>query len=84
MIGVDGCFLKGTIKGELLTTMGIYANNQMYLIVWAVVNVENKDNWLWFLVYLGDDLNLNRGANLTILSYGHKVLANLSACFNMY
>ena len=83
VIGVDGCFLKGTIKGELLTAMGRDANNQMYPIAWAVVNVENKDNWLWFLVSLGDDLNLNRGAGLTILSDGHKVLASLLACFNI-
>ncbi|GJS76679.1 calcium/proton exchanger [Tanacetum coccineum] len=62
VIGLDGCFLKGTIKGELLTAMRRDANNQMFLIAWAVVTVENKDNWLWFLVSLGDDLNLNRGA----------------------
>ncbi|GKD83526.1 hypothetical protein Tco_1350365 [Tanacetum coccineum] len=40
----------------------------------AVVTVENKDNWLWFLVSLGDDLNLNRGATVTIISDGHKGL----------
>ncbi|GKB18469.1 hypothetical protein Tco_0852392 [Tanacetum coccineum] len=70
----DGCFLKGTINGELLTAMGRDANNQMFPIAWAVVTVENKDNWLWFLVSLGDDLNLNRGATMTIISDGHKGL----------
>ncbi|PWA46523.1 hypothetical protein CTI12_AA507900 [Artemisia annua] len=53
VIGLDGCFLKGTIKGELLTAIGRDANNQMFPIAWAVINVENKDNWLWFLVSLG-------------------------------
>ncbi|GKC05382.1 hypothetical protein Tco_0996992 [Tanacetum coccineum] len=67
VIGLDGCFLKGTINGELLTAMGRDANNQMFPIAWAVVTVENKDNWLWFLVSLGDDLNLNRGATVTII-----------------
>ncbi|GKD26695.1 hypothetical protein Tco_1232909 [Tanacetum coccineum] len=74
VIGLDGCFLKGTINGELLTAMGRDANNQMFPIAWAVVTVENKDNWLWFLVSLGDDLNLNRGATVTIISDGHKGL----------
>ncbi|GJR07382.1 hypothetical protein Tco_0530366 [Tanacetum coccineum] len=74
VIGLDGCFLKGTIKGELLTAMGRDANNQMFPIAWAVVTVKNKDNWLWFLVSLGDDLNLNRGATVTIISDGHKGL----------
>ncbi|GJW71305.1 hypothetical protein Tco_0128222 [Tanacetum coccineum] len=41
---------------------------------WVVVTVENKDNWLWFLLSLGDDLNLNRGATVTIISDGHKGL----------
>nr|GEV48523.1 hypothetical protein CTI12_AA159120 [Tanacetum cinerariifolium] len=72
VIGLDGCFLKGTIKGEFLTTMGRDANNQIFSIAWAVVNVKNKDNWLWFLVSLGVDLNLKRGANVTIIPDGHK------------
>nr|GEV55292.1 copia LTR rider [Tanacetum cinerariifolium] len=44
VIGLDGCFLKHTCKGELLTTMGRDANNQMYPIAWVVVRVENADN----------------------------------------
>ncbi|GJZ67477.1 hypothetical protein Tco_0630717 [Tanacetum coccineum] len=74
VIGLDGCFLKGTIKGELLTAMGRDANNQMFPIAWVVVTVKNKDNWLWFLVSLGDDLNLNRGATVTIILDRHKCL----------
>ncbi|GKD25624.1 putative integrase, partial [Tanacetum coccineum] len=45
VIGLDGCFLKGTCRGELLTAMGRDGNNQMFPIAWAVVNVENTDNW---------------------------------------
>ncbi|GKA19479.1 hypothetical protein Tco_0699394 [Tanacetum coccineum] len=29
VIGLDGCFLKGTVKGELLTAMGRDGNNQL-------------------------------------------------------
>ncbi|GKA11589.1 hypothetical protein Tco_0691135, partial [Tanacetum coccineum] len=32
VIGLDGCFLKHTCRGELLTAIGRDANNQMYLI----------------------------------------------------
>ncbi|GJY09764.1 zinc finger, PMZ-type containing protein [Tanacetum coccineum] len=73
VIGLDGCFLKGTIKGELLIAMVRDANNQMFLIAWDVVTMENKDNQLWFHVSLGDDLNLNRGATVTIISDVHKM-----------
>ncbi|GJW91133.1 serine/threonine-protein kinase MHK isoform X1 [Tanacetum coccineum] len=67
VIGLDGCFLTHTCKGQLLTAMGRDANNQMFPIAWAVVGVENKNNWTWFLSLLSDDLNLNDGAGLTVL-----------------
>ncbi|GJZ27994.1 60S ribosomal protein L34 [Tanacetum coccineum] len=74
VIGLDGCFLKGTCRGELLTAMGRDGNNQMFPIAWAVVNVENTDNWEWFLACLCEDLRLNCGAYMTIISDGHKGL----------
>nr|GEY16318.1 hypothetical protein [Tanacetum cinerariifolium] len=58
VIGLDGCFLKHTCKGELLTTVGRDANNQMYPIAWAVVRVGNNPNWSWFLSLLQEDLQL--------------------------
>ncbi|GKV50220.1 hypothetical protein SLEP1_g56932, partial [Rubroshorea leprosula] len=42
VIGVDGAFLKGVYKGELLTVVGRDANNQMYPIAWAVVEGLTK------------------------------------------
>ncbi|GJT66034.1 calcium/proton exchanger [Tanacetum coccineum] len=74
VIGLDGCFLKHTCRGELLTAMGRDANNQMYPIAWAVVRVENADNWGWFLHLLHDDLSLNDGNEITIISDSHKGL----------
>ncbi|GJR62900.1 calcium/proton exchanger [Tanacetum coccineum] len=74
VIGLDGCFLTHTCKGQLLTAMGRDANNQMFPIAWAVVGVENKNNWTWFLSLLSDDLNLDHGARLTVISDGHKGL----------
>ena len=73
IIGLDGCFLKHTCKGELLTAMGRDANNQMYPIAWAVVKVENYENWAWFLTLVHDDLNLQEGRGLTLISDAQKV-----------
>ncbi|GJU99611.1 putative ribonuclease H-like domain-containing protein [Tanacetum coccineum] len=73
IIGLDGWFLKHTCRGELLTTMGRDANNQMYPIAWAVVKVENKDNCLWFLGLLHDDLNLQHGCGLIVILDSHKI-----------
>ncbi|GJW56959.1 multidrug resistance-associated protein 5 [Tanacetum coccineum] len=43
------------------------------LVAWAVVNVENKENWSWFLELL-EDLSCNRGNGLTHMSDKHKGL----------
>jgi len=55
-IGLDRCFLKHKYGGELLTVVGRDANDQMLPIACAVVKVENKDTWTWFLELLIDDL----------------------------
>ncbi|GJY15311.1 calcium/proton exchanger [Tanacetum coccineum] len=44
------------------------------VIAWAVVSVENKNNWCWFLSLLHDDLSLGKGSGLTIISDAHKGL----------
>ncbi|GKD72119.1 hypothetical protein Tco_1330401 [Tanacetum coccineum] len=39
--------------------------------------VENKDNWVWFLSLLQEDLELGYGGGLTVLFYGHKFLQKM-------
>lgn len=43
-------------------------------MAWAVVNVENKDNWSWFLELLEEDLGKVKGQGLTLISDQHKGL----------
>ena len=74
MIDLDGCFLKGKVKGELLDAIGWDGNNQIYPITWAVVNVENKDNWKWFIELLQSDIETVQGNGLTLISDQHKVI----------
>ncbi|XP_023760232.1 uncharacterized protein LOC111908649 [Lactuca sativa] len=74
VIDLDGCFLKGKVKGELLAAIGRDGNNQIYPIAWAVVNVENKDNWKWFIELLQSDIETVQGNGLTLISDQHKGL----------
>ncbi|XP_014517199.1 uncharacterized protein LOC106774668 [Vigna radiata var. radiata] len=47
---------NGLYKGELLTTIGRDPNDQMLPLAYAIVEVENKDSWTWFLELLIEDL----------------------------
>ncbi|CAH9125380.1 unnamed protein product, partial [Cuscuta epithymum] len=68
LIGLDGCFLKGVTKGQLLAAVGVDGNDQMVPIAWAVVDKENKNNWKWFLCWLAHELDLDDGSRLTLIS----------------
>ncbi|WMV38943.1 hypothetical protein MTR67_032328 [Solanum verrucosum] len=73
-IGLDGCFLKEVSKGQLLVVVCKDGNNQMLPLAWAVVEVENKFTWAWFVNLLMEDLQLGDGTNLTIISVMQKGL----------
>ncbi|PKI74006.1 hypothetical protein CRG98_005623 [Punica granatum] len=74
IIGVDDCFLKTVVKGQLLTAIGRDGNNQIFPIAWAVVQVESRDTWLWFLSLLKEDLNITDGLGWSIISDQQKGL----------
>ncbi|CAH9117302.1 unnamed protein product [Cuscuta epithymum] len=59
VIWLDGCFLKGQLKGEILTAVVRDENNRMLSIAWAVVEIENS-SWTWFLDLLKTDLQITR------------------------
>ncbi|XP_050211280.1 uncharacterized protein LOC126661469 [Mercurialis annua] len=62
IIGLDGCFLKGICKGQLLSAVGKDGNNQMYPIAWAIIDKDNTRNWRWFIKLLATDLQLGEGS----------------------
>ncbi|VVA22019.1 Hypothetical predicted protein, partial [Prunus dulcis] len=48
VVGFDGCHVKGSHPGQILSAVGIDGNNGMYPIAFAVVEVENTETWGWF------------------------------------
>lgn len=78
IFGIDGCFLKGGTKGQLLAAVGRDANNQIYPFAWAVVHKENTETWVWFLQKLKADLNLGNGDGFTLVSDRQKVFFTLA------
>ena len=71
---MDGCFLKGYYGGQLLSAVGQDANNHIYVIAYAIVDVENKDNWKWFLSLLQNDLGQHTQHGWNFISDMQKVL----------
>lgn len=75
-IGSDGCHHKWPYGGQLLTAVGIDVNNQCWVITYAMVEVENKYLWLWFLKYLIKDLEIKNQFEYTFISDKQKGYIN--------
>ena len=73
VIGLDGCFLKGPCQGQLLAAVSKDSNNQMFPVAWAVVEIENKNTWKWFIEQIREDLELGDGTNVVIITDMQKV-----------
>ena len=48
-IGLDGCHIKHRFGGQILFATTKDANDNIFPIVMAVVEQENKESWIWFL-----------------------------------
>ena len=55
LLCVDGTFLTGKFKGQILTAIGVDGNNQIMPLAMAFVESENYSSWVWFF------RNLKRG-----------------------
>lgn len=74
IIGLDGCFVKGPHRGQLLAAVGIDPNNAIYPIAFAVVESECFDSWDWFMGFLIEDLEINNSNGFTFMSDRQKGL----------
>ncbi|WOL13318.1 hypothetical protein Cni_G22088 [Canna indica] len=54
--GIDGCHLKGTYGGVLLSAVAIDGNKGMFQIAFAMVEVECMEFWKFFLHLLNESL----------------------------
>ncbi|KAB2612163.1 hypothetical protein D8674_036843 [Pyrus ussuriensis x Pyrus communis] len=74
LVGLDGCHLKGVLKGRLLFAVGMDANNQTWVIAYVIVELENKDSWVWLLELLAADLGIVNQRAWTFISDKQKGL----------
>ncbi|XP_074300032.1 uncharacterized protein LOC141631231 [Silene latifolia] len=79
ILGVNGCHLRGVYPGMCLVAVGIDANNNIFPVAWAVVEVENRESWTWFLELLANDIGRVEGEGLTVMSDRQKGLIDALA-----
>ena len=58
LIDLDGCHLRVLHGEQLLCTVGIDPNDETWVIAYAVVEMENKSSWIWFLELLVVDVGI--------------------------
>ncbi|KAI5349947.1 hypothetical protein L3X38_002838 [Prunus dulcis] len=73
-LGAYGCHLKSPYEGQLLSTVGLDANNMTWVIAYAQVEMETKDSWIWFLQLLVKDIELANQYGFTFISDKQKFL----------
>ncbi|GJT59899.1 heat stress transcription factor B-4-like protein [Tanacetum coccineum] len=74
LLGLDGAFIKGPYPGQVLVAVGLYSNNGIYPLTYALVEAETKSSWCWFLQCLGDDIDLHPNSNFTFISDRQKAM----------
>lgn len=72
-LGIDGCHLKGPFGGVLLAAISLDGNNGLFPVAIAIVEVECKDSWLFFLHHLDAALVSMIDKPLFIMSDQQKV-----------
>lgn len=74
LLGLDGSFIKGYHKGQLLAAVGVDPNNGIYLIVYAVMESECHSTCKWFLEFLAQDLGIEQNSYIAWMSDRQKGL----------
>ncbi|KAL7225578.1 hypothetical protein ACSBR1_020863 [Camellia fascicularis] len=69
LLFLDGTFLKGKFKGNLLDATAKDGNQGLFPLAIAIVDLENTTNWAWFLGHLTNVVNSHR--TLTFVSGRH-------------
>lgn len=78
VICLGGIQLKSKYLGTLLSATSFDADGGVFLLAFGVVDEENDDNWMWFLLELRKalDMSTEKIPPLTFLSDGQKSIAD--------
>ena len=66
--------MKGKFGGHILSTIARDENENIFPIALGVVEQENKDYWVWFLLTFAYEIGMPNKLNLVFISDRHKVI----------
>ncbi|KAM6596350.1 hypothetical protein CsatA_006874 [Cannabis sativa] len=75
VISIDRTFLKTKYGGTLLVAVAYDANNQLFLVAFAIVDSENHDSWKYFLRKLKEAIG--EVENLMFISDRHQSIEHV-------
>lgn len=73
IISLNGCHLKTSLGAQLLCAIDRDGNDNMFPIVMAVVDIENKKLWVWFLQLTIDDFGYLKETGWVFMSNQWKI-----------
>jgi MULE transposase domain len=71
VITIDAGFLLGRYKGRLLMTCEYDAENKVIPLTFEIVNVENVDNWGWFMQLVRNEV-IQSNMKICVISDRHR------------
>ncbi|CAL8161782.1 unnamed protein product [Prunus armeniaca] len=77
VVCLDGCHVKWPHPGQVLSAMGVDANNGMFPLAYAYVEIESDSTWLWFLELLSGDLNITNSHGYVFMTDKQKGLIHV-------
>lgn len=82
IVGLGGIPLRSKYLGTLLIATSFDSDCGLFLLAFGVVDVENAENWIWFLSELQKALEMNTQniPHLTFLSDGQKGITDVIKC----
>ncbi|KAE8711572.1 TPR repeat-containing thioredoxin TTL4-like [Hibiscus syriacus] len=86
LLELDKADLKGKYLGSLLCAEAVDADDALFPLAIVIVDVENDENWMWFVSELRKLLgvNIENMLRLTILSERRRSIVDAVECFSWF
>ena len=79
LLFVDACHIKNEYNGVILGACSIDGNGQLVPIAFAIADIEDNNNWIWFMANLKTSNNIIIGKKMSFISDQEKGIIKATA-----